>query len=110
MQWTRERTMRMANSRLYRAVSRITRPGTLLRMAAATHGLFQRGTDLAVEYSRTSATLRLTHPPHLHGGLNHRSNGPMFECLLAHTGAQQVSVTITESTPTLAVYDGTWVL
>lgn len=108
MQWTRERTLRTANSRLYRAISRVTRPGTLLRMAAAAHGLFQRGTELSATYSDAEATLQLTHPPHLHGGLNHRSNVPMFEALLAHTGAERVQVALTHSSDTEATYHGTW--
>lgn len=108
LRWTVERTLRTANSRLYRAISRVTRPGTLLKMAAATHRLFQRGTDLSAEHDNHSATLRLTHPPHLHGGLNHRSNVPMFEAMLSHCGATNIRVVMVKSSPTEAVYEAGW--
>lgn len=108
LRWTAERTRRTADSRLYRAFSRVTRPSTLLRIVAATHRLFQRGTELSAEYSSNAATLRLTHPPHLHGGLNHRSNVPMFEEILSHCGSKDIEVAMVKSSPTEAVYEGTW--
>ena len=107
-EWTRVRTRKAAQSKLYRALARVTSPKTLLRMANAAHGLFQRGTDLEATYGTDEATLTLTHPPHLHGGLNHRVNCPMFEEILLGAGAGQARVEMVESTPERAVYEAKW--
>lgn len=108
MAWTRDRTRRTADSKVYRAIARVARPALLLRMAAAAHALFQRGTDLIVEPTDDGATVRLTHPPYLHGGLNHLSNVAMFEVLLELAGAQEIRVDLTISAATHAVYGATW--
>lgn len=108
-EWTRERTRRTSESRLYRALARVASPKTLLRMASAAHGLFQRGTELDATYGHNEATIRLTHPPHLHGGLNHRVNCPMFEEVLLGAGATQARVEMVESDPELAVYEAKWI-
>ncbi len=107
--WTRERTFYAARSKLYRALTRIARPMALLRMTSAVHGLFQRGTDLeAVRAEESTARLRLSHPPHLHGGLNHYSNVALFEAMIELAGGLSPHVEMTASTPTEARYDASW--
>jgi len=108
MEWTRRRTMQTANSKMYRALSRVARPTTMLKMAAGVHGMFQKGTDLAVEGKDGDVKFVLTHPPFLHGGLNHRVNVAMFEALLMGAGAFEPRVEMTESTPTRATYHARW--
>lgn len=108
MEWTRRRTMKTASSKLYRAIRRLTRPRTLVRMATSFHGLVQRGTDLAGETADNGAVMRLTHPPYLHGGLNHRSNVPMFATLIEGARGLNVEVAMSESTPTHATYEAHW--
>jgi hypothetical protein len=107
--WTRERTFRAARSKLYRALTRVARPMVLLKMTSAVHGLFQRGTDLQAERSEGSrARVRLSHPPHLHGGLNHYSNVALFEAMIEIAGGLAPRVEMIASTPTDARYVASW--
>ena len=108
MNWTRRRTLKTADSKMYRALSRVARPTTMLKMAAAVHGMFQKGTDLAVEGKDGDVKFVLTHPPFLHGGLNHAVNTAMFEVLLDRAGALGLTIEMIESTPTKAIYHATW--
>ena len=109
LEWTRRRTLKTADSRMYRALSRVTGPAAIVRMAAAVHGLFQKGTNLSVEGGRGDMAFELTHPPFLHGGLNHKVNCAMFEVLLDRAGAPDPVVEMTESAPTKATYHARWV-
>jgi hypothetical protein len=107
--WTRERTFRAARSKLYRALTRVARPMMLLKMTSAVHGLFQRGTTLETERTTsTSARLRLSHPPHLHGGLNHYSNVALFEAMIEIAGGLAPRVQMIASEPTFARYETAW--
>ena len=107
--WTRERTFRAARSKLYRALTRVARPMVLLKMTSAVHGLFQRGTDLDVVRAEAgTARLRLSHPPHLHGGLNHFSNVALFEAMIEIAGGLGARVEMIASAPTEARYEAKW--
>ncbi|MBX7078140.1 MAG: hypothetical protein K1X88_03065 [Nannocystaceae bacterium] len=108
VQWTRERTLRTARSRMYRALTRISGPSMVLRMSAAVHGMFQKGTDLDATRTDDGMTLRLTHPPHLHGGSNHLANVGMFEVLLEIATARPSRVEMLESEPQWALYHARW--
>lgn len=107
--WTRARTFHAARSKLYRALTRIARPMMLLRMTSALHGLFQKGTDLDAESGDASvAKIRLSHPPYLHGGLNHFSNVALFEAMIEIAGGLAVKVEMTASESTQALYEARW--
>ena len=107
--WSRERTMSGVRSPIYRALTRVAGPWALLKMASKTHGLFQKGTDLRAESSGTKALrLTLTHPPYLHGGLNHLANVEMFSVLIEVAGGQDVQVDMAVSEPEQAVYLASW--
>lgn len=108
LEWTYERTMKAAQSKMYRAFTRVAGPSALLRMAAAAHGLFQKGTDLEAKRTPQGVELLLTHPPHLHGGLNHLSNVGMFRALLEITRAREGHAEMLESHPTEARYLVSW--
>lgn len=106
--WTKERALQTARSPLYRALTRVSGPLALLRIASAAHGLFQRGTDLAVERGRGYVEAVLSHPPHLHGGMNHLSNVGLFEAVLEMTGVRDPRVEMVDSEPTFARYRMRW--
>ncbi len=107
--WSRQRTLSGVRSPVYRALTRVAGPWALLKMASKTHGLFQKGTDLKAESSGTKAlTLTLSHPPHLHGGLNHVSNIEMFAVLIEVAGGKSVRVDMPVSDPEEAVYTASW--
>jgi hypothetical protein len=108
LKWTFDRTIRTASSRVYRALTRAAGPSTLLRMTAAVHRLFQRGTYLESKRIGKSVELRLRHPPYLHGGLNHVSNVALFRALLHYTGASDIDVEMIASEPTQALYVARW--
>lgn len=108
MQWTRERTRRTSQKKIYRAFARATGPSVLLRAAVAVHGLFQRGTDLEVERTEFGASARLTHPAYLHGGLSHRFNVPMFEEMIGQVGGRDTTASLTASEPEFATYEISW--
>jgi hypothetical protein len=107
--WTRERTIRTAKSRLYRALTRLAGPISLLKIASAVHGRFQKGTDLDVlAYSDNSVSLCLRHPPYLHLGFNHLSNVALFEALVELSGVEEGRFEILTSEPEEARYEGRW--
>lgn len=108
LEWTYERTMRASRSKMYRALTRVAGPTALLRMSAAAHGLFQKGTDLKATRRKDGVDLRLTHPPWLHGGWNHLSNVGLFRALLEITGAREGEAEMLESGPSEARYRVTW--
>lgn len=108
LEWTYERTIKASSNKLYRALTRVSGPSALLRMTAAAHGLFQKGTDMSSERVEGGAILRMTHPPFLHCGLNHLSNVGMIRALLEITGARDHEVEMTASEPTQAIYRATW--
>lgn len=108
LEWTYERTMKASRSKMYRALTRVAGPSALIRMAAAAHGLFQKGTDLAATPIDQGVDLLLTHPPHLHGGFNHLSNIALFQALVEITGARDGESEMLETTPTHARYRVTW--
>jgi hypothetical protein len=107
--WTRERTMSGVRSPTYRALTRVAGPWVLMKMASASHGLFQKGTYLrAASDGRKSLRLTMTHPPYLHFGLNHYSNVPMFQVLIEVAGGRDVEVRMPVSEPEQAVYLASW--
>lgn len=106
--WTAERTLRTAQSRMYRALTRIAGPSMLLRMTSTAHAMFQRGTEMTAKAIIGGMQLRLEHPPHLHGGYNHLANVAMIEALLSLAGVPKAHVEMPESTPTYAVYRARW--
>ncbi len=108
VQWTRERTLRTARSRMYRALTRISGPAMVLRMSAAVHGMFQKGTELDASRMDDGMALRLRHPAHLHGGANHLANVGMFEVLLEIATARPSRVAMVESEPESALYHARW--
>ena len=106
--WIDRRTLALARSSMYRMLVKATKPGTFLKLAAKVHTLFQRGTDLEVRPGEGYADVRLSHPPHLHGGFNHLSNVALFRSLIATTGGKDVKAEMTASTATEARYHVTW--
>lgn len=108
LRWTTERTLRTAQSRMYRALTRIAGPNMLLRMTSTAHGMFQRGTDMTAKAIIGGLQIRLEHPPHLHVGDNHLANVAMIEAILSLAGVPKSQVEMTESTPTFAVYHACW--
>ena len=109
LQWTRERTVRTAQSRLYRALTRLAGPVPLLKIASAVHGRFQKGTGLDVlGHSANSVSVRLHHPPYLHGGLNHLSNVALFEAMVGLSGVVGARFEMVLSEPEEARYEGWW--
>jgi hypothetical protein len=106
--WTTERTLRTAQSRMYRALTRIAGPNMLLRMASTAHGMFQRGTDMTARAIIGGMQMKLEHPPHLHGGYNHLANVAMIEAVLSLAGVPRAQVEMSESTPTYAIYRARW--
>ncbi len=104
MQWTYERTLQTANLPVYRMLTSVAGLPAFLRGAAKLHGFFQRGTDVRIKIAGDEADVRLEHPPHLHGGLNHLSNEPVFRAVLDAAGAKDTSVEMLESAPTFARY------
>ena len=109
LRWCRDRTDAMANNPLYRAIIRLPTPRMIVSIASRFHDLFQRGTTLTViDSSATHANARLSFPPHLHSRLNALSNVAMFEVLLEQVNAKRVRVTMTEQSPTHALYACRW--
>ncbi len=106
--WTYERTIRLASVPMYRGLTRFAGIERFLAAAARVHAFFQRGTHLAVRSAPGAAEVELTHPPHLHGRLNHLSNQGAFRAALEAAGGQEVSVLLESSTPTRALYRARW--
>lgn len=108
LKWDYDRTFKVANLPMYRMLTRVAGLSNFLRGAVKLHGFFQRGTDIRIKLSEGEADLRLEHPPHLHGGLNHLSNEAVFRATLDSAGAKTSSVTMLESAPTFARYRARW--
>jgi hypothetical protein len=106
--WTRERTLRTAQSKMYRALTRIVGPGMLLRMVGHTHAMFQRGTEMTATSIPGGMKLVLSHPPYLHCGLNHLANVAMIEALIGLATTSQAQVEMPTSAPTYAEYLARW--
>ncbi len=106
--WNYDRTLQTANLPIYRMLTRVAGLPSFLRGAVKMHGFFQRGTDIRIKLAEGQADLRLEHPPHLHGRLNHMSNEAVFRALLDAAGAREASVLLLESTPTFARYRARW--
>jgi hypothetical protein len=108
LRWTAERTLRTAQSRMYRALTRIAGPNMLLRMTSTAHGMFQRGTDMTARAILGGLQMRLEHPPYLHVGYNHLANVAMIEAILSLAGVPKPQVEMTQSVATFAVYRARW--
>lgn len=106
--WTRERTLRTAQSKMYRALTRIVGPGMLLRMVGHTHAMFQRGTDMTATGIAGGMKIVMTHPPYLHSGFNHLANVAMIEALIGLATTSEARVEMPVSAPTRAEYVAHW--
>ncbi|MGE0791689.1 MAG: hypothetical protein AB7S26_38795 [Sandaracinaceae bacterium] len=102
--WTYDRTLAMTKNPLYRTLLRVPGPRVLLRMAARTHGLLQRGTMLAAKSSDSNVHLTLTFPPKLHVGLNLVSNVALWQVVVEVTGGKNVKSRLDRVTDTEAHY------
>jgi hypothetical protein len=108
VKWTYNRMVGLARVPMYSSLAKLAGLERFLRTVAKVHALFQRGTDLKVDVRGASAVVRLEHPPHLHGRLNHISNEGAFRGALEAAGARGVEVKLVESTPTLGHYNLRW--
>jgi len=108
VKWNFDRTIGLARVPMYSSLAKLAGLDRFVRAAVKVHALFQRGTDLKVDLRGSEATVRLEHPPHLHGGLNHLSNEGVFRAALESSGARKATVELVESTPTFARYECRW--
>ncbi len=108
LEWSRERTRRMAKNPLYRGVLRLGGPRALIRIATKLDRMFQRGTHISADIERGAATVRLKHPPHLVSPLNQRSNIGMFEAMVEITGGADPRCEVTDAGPEGATFCVTW--
>lgn len=104
-EWSHKRGLRLANSATYRVLTRVAGVRNLLRATGRVNDMFQRGSGLRVETHQLGATLRLSHPKHLHPPLSHIANQAGFLAILETTGAKDVAVDLTRSDPYGAVYE-----
>ncbi len=109
LKWSYDRTYHLARVPLFSAITDFAGLEHFLRGAARLHNLFQRGTVLDVASHKTGADMRLRHPPHLHGELNHVCNEGVFRAALDTAGAGQPKVEMLTSTPEGATYRASWV-
>lgn len=108
LEWTKERTLRTAQSKMYRALTRIVGPSMLLRMVGHTHQMFQRGTEMHATGIPGGMKLVMSHPPFLHSGFNHLANVAMIEALIGLATTEVAQVEMTSSEPSRAVYVAKW--
>lgn len=104
-EWSHKRGLRLANSAAYRVLTRVTGVRNLLRATGRVNDMFQRGSGMLVETHQLGATLRLSHPKHLHPPLSHIANQAGFLAILEATGAKDIVVDLARSDPTGAVYE-----
>lgn len=108
LQWTYDRTARLARTPVYTVLRRALGPDVFLRGAARIHAMFQQGTDVKLRIERGRVRLRLSHPPYLHMGHNHLSNVAVFHAVLEAAGAKGVRGEMSASEPTYADYQFSW--
>ena len=108
LKWNYDRTMRLTALPMYATLTRLAGVERFLRTAAKVHALFQRGTDVQLHVWGEEAEIMLTHPPFLHGELNHLANEAVFGAVLASAGAADVTMKMKHSKPESALYSATW--
>lgn len=108
LKWSYERTLRLTALPMYATLTKLAGVERFLRTAVKIHALFQRGTDVSLHVWGEEAEVRLTHPPHLHGELNHLSNEAVFRAVLESAGALDVTMRLRESRPEGALYVASW--
>ena len=102
--WSYDRTISLSRVPMYTTLTRVAKLDRFLAAAEKIHALFQRGTGLTIRTSAVGAEVRLSHPAHLHGELNHFSNEGVFESAFHAAGAKDATVELVESTPIGARY------
>lgn len=108
LKWNYDRTFHLARVPLFSHITDFAGLEHFLRGAARLHNIFQRGTILEVQPAKLHADIRLTHPPYLHGELNHASNEGVFRAALETAGALSPRVEMLSSTPEGATYRASW--
>ncbi|MEM9187542.1 MAG: hypothetical protein AAGF12_00100 [Myxococcota bacterium] len=107
--WCYRRTMRMAESSLYRALFRFSSPRTFFAMSARTSRIFHRGTTItAEELTPDRAVSRFAFPPHLRSRRKLLSNLALSEAMIRLTGGRDPVVTLLEAGPTHALFESRW--
>lgn len=108
LKWSYDRTFHLARVPLFSQITDFAGLDHFLRGAARLHNLFQRGTTLTVAPQKSGADVLLSHPPHLHGELNHVCNEGVFRAALETAGALSPRVEMLASTPEGATYRASW--
>ncbi len=106
--WNYDRVKRLGMSPMYRMFAHVAGLKNFLRGAVKVHSFFMQGTDVDVSFSAGGATIKLEHPPHLHGGVVHLANEAVFRAALECAGATGVLVKMTESLPERALFEASW--
>ncbi|HTJ80715.1 MAG TPA: hypothetical protein VL400_03295 [Polyangiaceae bacterium] len=108
LEWSYERTYRLTHVPMYATLTKMAGLDRFLRACARVHAMFQQGTDLSVDVRGTTAEIVLSHPPHLHGPLNHLSNEGVFRAVLDAAGARNATMSLETSEPERATYRASW--
>lgn len=108
LMWTYRVNQRLAQSRLYRAMTAVATPRLALRGARLAWGMIHKGIGLSVRLEDDSARLTVTHPRGVWPNLVHRANATGFRAVLESSGGSNVEVFVAESSPDRAIFDCSW--
>lgn len=108
LDWSYRANRRLAESRVYRALTQLASPSLLLRGAGLSWTMIHRGVDITVQHDENEATIRATHPAHLWSEFVHRSTTTGFRAVLESSKGDNVRVELTDLSPTHGEYRCTW--
>jgi len=107
--WGYRSNQRLAQSKLYRVLTHLATPPLLLRAARLSWTVLHRGVDVAVSLDGDkTATVSVTHPPHVWTELVHRSTAQGFQAALEISQGEAVEVQIEDLSATHCDYRCSW--
>ncbi|MFW5876412.1 MAG: DUF2378 family protein [Myxococcota bacterium] len=109
LDWAYRNNVRLAQSSMYKVLTRVASPKAFLRGASMKWRIVHRGQSLEIDIlDDDHARARISHPPHLHLEIGHRNFATAFEAILKAANAKDVSARVEQSSPTGADLDIRW--
>lgn len=109
LDWAYRNNVRLAQSPMYKVLTRVASPKAFLRGANVKWRIVHRGQSLDIDVlDDHHARAHIRHPPHLHLEIGHRNFATAFEAILKAANAKDVSARVERSSPTGADLDLRW--
>lgn len=89
---------KLAESRMYRALAKVSSPGMLVKGASMSWGFIHKGSTLRTETLPEGVMMTLRHPAHVYTNLGHRSVARGFTAALEASNAENPKVDLLLST------------